>query len=336
MFEKNRIYSIHFLRFFAAVGVVIHHIISEWNSPITVGAAGVDVFFVISGIVIGSTMMSGDTAWRFALKRIIRVIPMYWIGTILFAAFKHLAWSEIPSTEAVVRSIFLWPVFGTDWHPIYFPAWTLEYEMLFYSVAAVCMLLFKGNARWACLIFIAVASLCPIPVPGAPHGTTFALDLCQEFCAGMLIAIAIQHKLIKPNPDIGMPLIASAFLAFAINYHAVPLPRPISWGIPAAMLVCGALCFENAKWLRNRFVVLGGEASYAIYLTHVTVLQYISEASKWWHIPLDQHHVLSFAVYLVAAVTFGCLTCVYVERPLLLLLRRILLPRRVSSQVPEG
>jgi len=71
---EKLLYSIQALRFFAAVGVVIHHSLTSLGAQMTtvlVGAAGVDVFFVISGVVIGS-MDSRDGVLTFAIKRLIR------------------------------------------------------------------------------------------------------------------------------------------------------------------------------------------------------------------------------------------------------------------------
>ena len=53
MRDEQRLYSVHFLRFFASASVVVHHVIARYEPKLIVGAAGVDMFFIISGLVIG-------------------------------------------------------------------------------------------------------------------------------------------------------------------------------------------------------------------------------------------------------------------------------------------
>ncbi len=323
MFEKRRLHSVHFVRFAAATVVAIAHIMQQWNIPITVGGAGVDMFFVISGLVIGLAFRSNDTARVFAIKRVIRVMPLYWLATMLFIGFQYYAWREVPSTEHVVRSMFLWPVFGTKWYPLYFPAWTLQFEMFFYLVASLFLLVARPYAAILCLTLFAYLASCNIPVPGAPKGVLFETSFLVEFCAGMLIAEAIRRE-IYVRRKAGVLLIAIAIVIFSQNYQQF-LARPMCWGVPSVMLIVGLLSFENAGWLRNRFVVLGGEASYAMYLTHVTVVEFLSEAFKWWSIPAREYPIIYAGVLFVAVLSSAAIVHIWIERPLLGFLRRQLL-----------
>ena len=86
------IISIQYLRAIAALLVVFYHAIyqiKEYHSLFEggiwrFGAAGVDIFFVISGFIMWVTT-SGRPAdpLRFIGRRITRIVPLYWIVTML-------------------------------------------------------------------------------------------------------------------------------------------------------------------------------------------------------------------------------------------------------------
>ncbi len=94
-----RLHALQALRFVAAFAVMVHHSLTAFGPPLTdvvVGAAGVDIFFVISGVVIGYADHD-DGALRFAAKRVIRVIPLYWLATLVYGIFRYYAWHEDPT-----------------------------------------------------------------------------------------------------------------------------------------------------------------------------------------------------------------------------------------------
>src|ERR1700730_5517211 len=141
------VYGVQVLRAAAATLVVVFHIgrmieiktgldIGSWTHA---GPAGVDLFFVISGFIMVYTMPKDFSAWRFLLRRIIRIAPLYWILTIAYLALVILtARRHIPTTD-IVASFFFLP--ARDENGMIYPpigqGWTLAYEMFFY-VALAC------------------------------------------------------------------------------------------------------------------------------------------------------------------------------------------------------
>ncbi|QTD56783.1 acyltransferase [Parasphingorhabdus cellanae] len=80
--------SIQYLRGIAALMVVILHLftgslfIEKWSNTWLRG--GVDIFFVISGfIMVKSTINKRYSILYFYLKRIIRIVPLYWLAIII-------------------------------------------------------------------------------------------------------------------------------------------------------------------------------------------------------------------------------------------------------------
>jgi peptidoglycan/LPS O-acetylase OafA/YrhL len=96
--------TIDILRGFAAISVVVFHVIElfEWTAfPLTsplvwfrVGWMGVDLFFVISGFVIGLAAFSGidkhgthDFRGNFCRRRLIRIVPLHYLTMLVFVVF---------------------------------------------------------------------------------------------------------------------------------------------------------------------------------------------------------------------------------------------------------
>ena len=76
--------SLQVLRAVAAVAVVsVHAQLGER------GTAGVDLFFVISGFIIGRVMI-GRSAWEFARDRIWRIYPIYWVALLPWLYFNAI------------------------------------------------------------------------------------------------------------------------------------------------------------------------------------------------------------------------------------------------------
>ena len=91
-----KIWSLQALRFWAALGVVLFHayvatlymshrlgVLGETGAVF--GRAGVDVFFVLSGVIITLTS-KGLTAGAFLTRRARRILPLYGLLTALYLA----------------------------------------------------------------------------------------------------------------------------------------------------------------------------------------------------------------------------------------------------------
>ena len=145
----------------AAVWVLLCHSISEdythlaWTSPIFRGFAavmqygffGVSIFFLISGYgIAGSMERHHGRAWPFLRRRIKRIFPPYWISMALvlvevyFIRAVHLQkGAAIPSWPQILKALPLLTIPGLSaLNPVY---WSLGYEMHFYLLAALSIVL---------------------------------------------------------------------------------------------------------------------------------------------------------------------------------------------------
>ena len=148
------------LRAVAALGVVFHHLpiflegklgLTGVVPPLLLGAAGVDLFFVISGFIMvysSEPLFGRPHAPRvFLLRRLSRIVPLYWAATSFLLGYLLLV------GVAFVRVNLPWDVILTSYAFIPFPrrdglmmpvlnvGWTLNYEMFFYLVFAAAILL---------------------------------------------------------------------------------------------------------------------------------------------------------------------------------------------------
>ena len=76
----KKLAGVQYLRGFAAIAVLLYHVGEQYKVPFEIGAARVDIFFVISGFILWSTTSRSTTSVSdYFWKRFTRVIPLYWI-----------------------------------------------------------------------------------------------------------------------------------------------------------------------------------------------------------------------------------------------------------------
>jgi exopolysaccharide production protein ExoZ len=279
--------GIQILRAVAALGVVIHHMQSEliqrgFDNPFPdfeVGAFGVDLFFVISGFIMvyssGRFFARPDGGRRFFLKRLIRIVPLYWLFTTLlvFIAIRGTWHTGAYSVKEFIASYLFIPApdrLGLM-IPTYPPGWTLNYEMFFY----VC---FASALRWSrpIAVSLVVSALTALVILGymvaLPQPIAFWTDsLCLEFCYGIGLALLfLRGWRIRPLVRLALLITgAIAAVAFVAQGESSPI-RGFAWGLPAASIVAAAALTDAS--LRSRFARAFeslGDASYSLYLIHV-------------------------------------------------------------------
>lgn len=284
--------SIQVLRAVAAIGVLTLHAATEKVSFLggepgpfknfLLGAAGVDLFFVISGFVMvySSESLFGrtDAPHKFFLRRLVRIAPLYWAVTIaiivyIYAVHGARLW-DIYTPASLAASFLFWPYPRVDGFafPVHLLGWTLNYEMFFYAVFALAIVLPRRLAvaavTVALLILVAIGRMTPLPLPFS----FWANSIVLEFCYGMVIALLYRE---------GVRLPAAAAWALGIaacaGYAAMWNPplawsewRALFWGLPSAALVASVV-LSAMTWRpgpAGRFFGVLGDASYSLYLVH--------------------------------------------------------------------
>lgn len=310
--------SIQYLRAFAALMVVLYHA-NRWAwRDFDIGAAGVDVFFIISGFVLWTSISERPVSpIVFLRRRLARVVPLYWLLTLLVAG-AALLWPSLffdadPTLRHVVLSLAFIQHFNPDGRP--FPVisagWSLNYEMVFYLIMTAA--LFLPKVWRLCALMLGLAGVVAFGFIYRPAYFLGANPMFLQFAAGAGLAHwRLMGRL--PGRRTGLVVIILALAGFVVasRYDLFEhLWRPLFWGLPAFLLVAGSLMVEETAPLPHIAPLrLLGDASYSIYLSHVIVTELFIRVINPW-----------YGVYVPAAITVSVvvgLACHrWVERPLL-------------------
>lgn len=354
--------NIQGLRAIAALLVLSSHLFwdivpmrTHWAKPyvISIGLAGVDIFFVISGFIIYHVARRSSSqinkvgraraVYEFAIKRIIRIYPLYWI--VLGAAI--VVMTAFPSVT-LVKKPFLSLFFLVDSIPNFRvqAAWSLAFEVYFYAMTALSMLLFPRRIFTGLLIWFAVIGC--VVASATLFGLSIPLDyvaapILLEFLLGMAVARLVeQGKIVVPVIAVCMGVIGILLGSWDLRHtggRAVQsyLWRFICWGVPAAILVYGAVALEMRKsWIMPKVFQYLGNASYSIYLWHPIIFMAVAaifEQLGW----VDAAHrsLLALLMGMIGLAT-GLLSYHFLEKPSLTLLGRCFIGRSVASHALEA
>lgn len=334
--SNQRSISLDVMRIFAALWVMIHHwtsasafmllikqpysvswVPSALNIPLMLGSFGVDVFFILSGIVISRSAIGRD--WHeFAVARFLRLYPAYFIATalaVLIAPFTVIA--RIPRFEGIASLTGLQWFFGLP--TIVGPAWTLIIEVQFYMLVAVFLLLFGRGVREKLLTAVKVWLLALLLIPSlgekwitflllGEFGPYFALGallgLCRNFddlkrelpalciatfAAWVRLYARMSDKTLVPEHALIVTIILGSVLAIAIwSIHAESRRQP-------------------APSQARQYVIVAALASYPLYLLHAPLgMPFIGElARNGISVPVATFLVGIFIVALSLIVTWA-------------------------------
>jgi exopolysaccharide production protein ExoZ len=276
----RRLNGLQYLRGLAATAVVAFHAAGKAGLNFHIGEAGVDLFFVLSGFLMVTISSEQTRALPFLADRLRRVAPTYWIATsVVLAGALAGAFPSIRLTGWHIAASYLFipsisPSNGQVW-PLLVPGWTLNFEMMFYLLFAACLALVPYRKRVPALTtFLAGLVLLGLLFqPTHPIAKTLTHPILLEFAAGAWLGLLWQRGGRWPSAA-GWPMIvAGAALTIAAAASPDDRLRPLLFGIPATLLVAGALCLERwggiPDWPRPRLI---GDASYSIYLWHTLAI----------------------------------------------------------------
>lgn len=261
------------------LAVVVEHSASLALDPrhmpgvvLRTGMHGVDLFFVLSGFCLSYPTLSrldaqGGAAFdtiRYAARRLVRIVPPYYIAIVLLAAVALLRGTFVSGADIFSQMMFL-DRQGQS-HMLNASFWTLPVEFRWYAVFPVALLVWTRSRR--AFAAIAVVAVCST----ATRMWSEDLLILPAFMLGI---VAAQIHISGWRYDRWM-LPACGFLAAAgtvatpldWNNYAFPV-----WQLAAFALVVAAGSFPVlTKILSWRPLVFIGTASYSIYLVHAPAI----------------------------------------------------------------
>ncbi len=302
-------------------------------TPATAGWTGVDLFFVLSGYLIGRQLwkeLASDGSiriGRFLLRRGLRIWPLYfffvftvWAGVIMAHRPAGGGWSDL----FCVSNYF---------HHLVEGGWSLSTEEQFYLLAPVALYVASRRLPARSLIWVPVGSLLALPVVrwaligGDTSRAAFQVIYrplythADGLAAGVCLAWASVYRpslLRRSSPGANALLVLAALVAFLVLHQAgAHVLIFTAWatlygGITWAML--RGLEARATRW--SGFYVLS-RLSFGIYLNHMYLVQ--------WVVPPIQARLgeglLAFgsgwAVSLCLAVLVAFVTFALIELPFL-------------------
>jgi exopolysaccharide production protein ExoZ len=300
--REHDLVAIQCLRGAAAVMVVVYHCFPQLERMgytgrhFTVLSAGVDIFFIISGfIMLYSTARSGRGGGAFLLNRAIRILPLYWLLTAVVTALALLTPQLLQSSRFdlahVIKSFLMiaarQPVSGR-WEPILIPGWTLNYEMYFYVIFALCLWLTRRSLNAMTLVVCAALILihaCSALVEPTSLASFYTDGIILEFVFGILVCRAFLAGARIPA-RLCLPLIIVGITGFTLFGETAGIPRQYVWGLPALAIFLGTIYLPIKRTTRGvaPFKLIG-DASYSLYLSHFMLMSAIGQA--WRKLGLD-------------------------------------------------
>lgn len=336
--------SVQYLRAIAALAVVWYHSCLEWNKIADYaapgwfdGRSGVDLFFVISGFIIWvTTHDAGQSPLRFWYRRVIRILPLYWLCTAGMVALLIMmpAVFDRPHLDVghVVQSLLFIPHADPfrphQTYPLLQVGWTLNYEMFFYALFGCCLLLRAQHRVMAVILLLGGLVTLGVMLPSEqPIWMVYTNPLLLEFMAGVVIGYIFTSSW-RPDAAFGYGMVLLSVFAYAGLNHELLVDtsaaRSLSFGVPAALLITGLTTIERASgmpgisWLHRL-----GDASYAIYLSHVFVLGGLRWIWGRSSSLIDLPPSAFITAAMLTSLAVGLLLHVVFERPLVRFLQRL-------------
>lgn len=290
--SQRKFQTLDGLRGLAAAAVVmfhLHHFFPAIWRPVSAYLA-VDLFFALSGFVLAEAysrkLDEGLSFGGFMGKRLLRLWPLYALGLAIAAA--PLAAGAIHGQTPVRALIPVlpaalmlpWPGPEGQLYPLNFVAWSLAYELV---ANAVMMLCWRWLSRTA-LLAIVVASAVGLAASVLTFGSLdlgFTLAGAPTALARLLFSFFLGVLIWRARPAVSgiSPWVSVLALAFILACAPSPGLRPIFDLAAVTVILPGVLWLGASSEpgpVSLPLFTAAGAASYAVYVTHIPILKWIS------------------------------------------------------------
>jgi len=292
------------------------------------GNNGVPLFFAISGFVIvlsSQKLQFTKNGWKiFALKRLIRIVPLYWFITsykvlVSFLSNDLILHSKLNALNILKSYLFI-PTYNVDGElkPFLGVGWTLNFEMLFYLLFALSLFFKVRSILFSGIFLIILMGLSFFKTKAWPPALQFYCDKeIINFLLGMIAANLIQREF----------RLSKAVSIFFIAGGLVCLFFPIKWNVDKLgfafaylQLLCPFFVVYGAAQLERtvnikipKFILFFGAASYSLYLVHPVIAPLAPVALKKFHFLSP---ILSVSCSILLALTAAYFCYCFFERPI--------------------
>jgi hypothetical protein len=332
--------NLQVLRAIAALLVVLYHF--EFLG-VKVGFFGVDIFFIISGFIIAYVITKNKTA--FLQRRFIRVIPMYYLVTfaisLLWFVKPTFFYNTIVNAEALIKSLLFIPYAIGNSGPILLSGWTLNYEMYFYLITGLAVILFNKQqlallyaSGFVLLIYLLQSFL---PVHNS-YLTFYGSSIVIEFVLGIILFFTFEKwkPVLVNNKKINLFMLVTAILMFSsmvyADYKNYETYRLLAFGIPSFFIVAYFLIsdhFYNKDSKLYQLLFRLGNASYVMYLIHPFIIDIPGRIiNPFFKINNSTIKGIEFILSIILLSFISDLIHRKVEKPVTKYLEKIIIPQK--------
>jgi len=340
MKNESRIHEIDGLRGIAILAVVVYHWVLLFLSPfypeigkvdgLILLSYGVDLFFVISGYLIGTILLKIESLsgiGAFYTRRIVRIWPLYYLLLVivyLVMPEKNL-FVKAPLWSFVFFIFNFWESFGKGFHPMLVHLWSIAVEEQFYVLSPILFAVF--HRRQVSLILKGYIILSPLIrlillynsdidlwrfTPTRIDGICIGLSLSLFLSSATNISFVTNHLTFFKR--------LMFFLLILMAPCQILFPDPIwtSFGHSLVVLTFGCVllvvqvqCFTNQRiwflnWIWLRYL---GLRCYSIYLFHI-FFSYIAFG-------ISDNLYIGLLIETVFIIIFANFSWQYIEMPLI-------------------
>lgn len=356
-----RLESLTFLRFLAAIIVVVFHYgrniegVRDLPSIFYAGPQMVTFFFVLSGFVMAMAHYGKDfSAKVFYIKRLSRIAPLYLLALALYFVFSSALVSEHE------RQVLFHLLFVQSWLPPHAlslngPAWSLSVEAFFYVIFPLVFMAFKGGGRSLIIAAIAWALTQAVQVnlfeagfykgfPSISHSLTYYFPPVHVSSfllgyAGGSWFLENQGKVIwHKKESIVLPVAGLISIGLVMQYasligHKLGITLPVAASFLSPFFLVLILCFACSHnfitvILSKRPARILGDASFGIYILQKPLyIFYMKNISPALGIP----KLASFLAFVAFLILVAIIVYLIFERPVNQFVRRYLTSRAPGS-----
>ena len=376
--QRNHLGALTGLRFFAAMAVLVGHLISDPDGdglgrfglphhPVVLGGAAVSFFFVLSGFILTyvyKDRLGYKNLFGFYFKRWARIWPLHFVCLIIAIYATNIPLDNWPKFWTNLTLLHSW-VPSTAWvFSFNGVSWSISTEMFFYLMFPFFLIGTQRSFWIKFFILWAVVVGAVMGMQALANNPDFAnydfarvaqanpLLRLPEFCTGMAVGFLFFNRIgsgktgskTKPKTELKTGSSRSAvldsifeFLALGLipvfmfsyrHFNVSWLIRTAQWGgLPMALwaqyvgtflvfaIVIYVFARSNGLFARlfgSKWLVFGGEISYAIYMVHFIVIVAMDRLD--WSASNHSPWVLGGCV-VVISICLACLLYKLVELP---------------------
>lgn len=344
---QSRNASLDSLRALAILAVFVHHL---HPGIADVGDRGVDLFFVLSGYLIGSILLASYERGRMSLRsfwrdRWLRTLPAYYAALAAYVVKELLTGGDVVGMFSSYAAFMQSYVYAPGSLPKFHHSWSLCVEEHFYLVLPLILALLGKLYRqsWVMPVVLAIGiGLLIARTILIEQGADVQIKLTHWRTDALILGVLLaklnrtprfREMLVRRRHALALVTVGVLLLAgwveLSFNRH---------FQLPVA-LACGCLVMLGiAKYPaleipgRTRAVAWIARISYSFYLVHPLVLMEVEKRHLPERFGSFVGWPLAIGVSLVLTLAASQLLYTFVERPGLAIRERLRARARASSR----